>query len=74
MNEGRFVLMIIVNKFYFHLMKKTIFVFFIFLYPIFLQAQYTVRIIVTVAAKANDAIYVAGNFNNWNPADHKYKT
>jgi predicted alpha/beta superfamily hydrolase len=34
------------------------------------DAQYTVRIIVTaIGAKANDDIYIAGNFNSWNPAD-----
>ena len=38
------------------------------------KAQYTVRIIVTdIAAKAQDDIYVAGNFNNWNPADNNSK-
>ena len=34
------------------------------------NSQYTVRIIVTdIAAKARDEIYIAGNFNNWNPSD-----
>ncbi len=55
-------------------MKRLFFIFSISLCSIFLQAQYTVRIVVnTVAAKANDAIYIAGNFNNWNPADNNYK-
>jgi hypothetical protein len=37
-------------------------------------AQYTVRIIVTdIAAKAKDEIYIAGNFNSWNPADQAAK-
>ncbi|MEP6683071.1 MAG: hypothetical protein ABJA35_07420, partial [Parafilimonas sp.] len=35
-----------------------------------IHAQYTVRVIVTtIGAKANDDIYIAGNFNDWNPAD-----
>lgn len=38
------------------------------------NAQYNVRLVVTqVATKQNDDIYVSGNFNNWNPADEKYK-
>lgn len=38
------------------------------------NAQYTVRLIVTsVASKQQDDIYVAGNFNGWNPKDDKYK-
>lgn len=40
----------------------------------FVQAQFSVRFVVTQAAtKQNEDIYVAGNFNNWNPADEKYK-
>jgi metallo-beta-lactamase class B len=38
------------------------------------NAQYTVRLVVTsVASKQQDEIYVAGNFNGWNPKDEKYK-
>ncbi len=38
------------------------------------QAQFNLRLVVSDAAtKKNDDIYVAGNFNNWNPADEKYK-
>ncbi len=38
------------------------------------NAQFSVRLIVnTVATKAGDDIYVAGNFNNWNPKDEQYK-
>jgi len=38
------------------------------------SAQYTVRIVVSgIAAKPRDEIYIAGNFNNWNPADNNYK-
>src|SRR3954468_6562151 len=37
-------------------------------------SQYTLRLIVNdVATKKQDDIYVAGNFNNWNPGDAKYK-
>jgi len=46
----------------------------VFLLTIQAQAQFSVRLIVnTVATKANDDIYVAGNFNNWNPKDENYK-
>ena len=38
------------------------------------QAQFTVRLVVTtVASRQQDDIYVAGNFNSWNPKDEKYK-
>lgn len=38
------------------------------------RAQFTVRLIVTgVATRANEDIYVSGNFNNWNPKDENYK-
>lgn len=38
------------------------------------KAQYTLRLIVNaVAIKDQDDIYVAGNFNNWNVRDEKYK-
>jgi len=38
------------------------------------DAQYSVRLVVTdVATKKNDDIYVAGNFNSWNPKDENYK-
>ncbi len=38
------------------------------------KAQYNVRLIVTQAAtKQNEDIYIAGNFNSWNPGDEKYK-
>lgn len=38
------------------------------------NAQYTLRLVVTsVASKQQDEMYVAGNFNAWNPKDDKYK-
>ncbi|MEI8074925.1 MAG: alpha/beta hydrolase-fold protein [Bacteroidota bacterium] len=38
------------------------------------DAQYTLRLVVTsVASRQQDDIYVAGNFNSWNPKDDKYK-
>jgi len=38
------------------------------------QAQNAVRLVVTdVATRQGDAIYVAGNFNNWNPKDEQYR-
>ncbi len=40
----------------------------------FLRAQYMVRIVVSsVATKPQDEIFIAGNFNDWNPADLKSK-
>lgn len=40
----------------------------------FLQAQYSLRLVVTgVATKQLDEIYVAGNFNNWNPYNDTFK-
>lgn len=37
-------------------------------------SQYNIRLVVTtVATKNNDDIYVAGNFNNWNPRDPNYR-
>lgn len=54
-------------------MKKFLTIAFI-LFIVFANAQYSVRLVVTQAAtKQNDDIYVAGNFNSWNPADEKYK-
>jgi len=39
-----------------------------------LQAQFSVRLVVTdVATKKEDDIYVSGTFNSWNPRDEKYK-
>jgi len=38
------------------------------------KSQFTVRFVVTsVATKENEAIYLSGNFNNWNPQDENYK-
>lgn len=54
-------------------MKKII-VFFLLFAVVIAKAQYSVRLVVTdIATKANDDIYVAGNFNNWNPKDENYK-
>lgn len=37
-------------------------------------SQFTVKVIVNEAAtRQNEDIYVAGNFNSWNPKDDKYK-
>ena len=54
---------------------KKIFAFFIFTLAFFYsRAQYTIRFVVKeVAVKAQDDIYIAGNFNNWNPSDYKSK-
>ncbi len=38
------------------------------------QSQFSVRLVVTeIATRQNDDIYIAGNFNNWNPRDENYK-
>ena len=54
-------------------MKKGLF--FLFLLCSFVaEAQFSLRIVVTaVATRKDDNIYIAGNFNGWNPADEKYK-
>jgi predicted alpha/beta superfamily hydrolase len=44
------------------------------LFTIALNAQFSVRLVVTaVATRPNEDIYVAGNFNSWNPKDENYK-
>lgn len=54
-------------------MKKICLIAFLFI-SIFANAQYNLRLVVTTAAtKQSEDIYVAGNFNNWNPGDEKYK-
>jgi hypothetical protein len=54
---------------------KKIFAFVIFTLAFFYsRAQYTIRFVVKeVAVKAQDDIYIVGNFNNWNPSDYKSK-
>jgi len=53
---------------------KKIFIPFLLLLMSSAEAQYIARLVVTdVATKKNDDIYVAGNFNNWNPKDENYK-
>ncbi|MBS4043479.1 MAG: alpha/beta hydrolase [Chitinophagaceae bacterium] len=56
-------------------MKKLILLFFIgIVFQQILLAQYSLRLVVsTVATKVEEDIYVAGNFNNWNPKDPNYK-
>jgi predicted alpha/beta superfamily hydrolase len=55
-------------------MRKIIFAFGCLLFAMAARAQYTVRIIVTnIGAKANEEVYIAGNFNDWNPADKNSK-
>jgi len=56
------------------LRKKLILFFALILFVCYTHAQYTLRVVVTgIAAKPNDDIYIAGNFNNWNPADNNSK-
>lgn len=47
-------------------MKKNLLAILLLLISIFATAQYTVNI--TVEAPGSDVVYVAGNFNGWNPA------
>lgn len=56
-------------------MKKCFILFcFLLLSASLIQAQYTLRLVVTeVATKKLDEIYVMGSFNNWVPGDLKYK-
>lgn len=55
-------------------MKKAILCISVLVLMFSVNAQYTVRLIVSsVATRVQDDIYVSGNFNNWNPKDEKYK-
>lgn len=63
-----------VSSIYFHSMKYLIAVFIFTCCTCCLKAQYIVRIVVSsVATKPQDEIFIAGNFNDWNPADIKSK-
>jgi len=62
-------------------MKKTFILFLLLVVFNTVFAQYTLRLVVTavptatkdVAKRAAEGIYVAGNFNNWNPKDENFK-
>ncbi|MFY8005389.1 MAG: alpha/beta hydrolase-fold protein [Chitinophagaceae bacterium] len=56
-------------------MKKNIYLILFFLFAqTILKAQFNVRIVVNESAtKSGDDIYIAGNFNGWNPKDILYK-
>ena len=56
-------------------MKKVVaFLIVILLFQSNTFSQFNIRLVVTnVATKVQDDIYVAGNFNNWNPRDENYK-
>lgn len=55
-------------------MKKIVILFVLYIVCINASAQFTVRIIVNdMATKKQDDIYVAGDFNNWNPHDDACK-
>jgi hypothetical protein len=39
-----------------------------------LQAQFSIRLILTdIATRKDDEVFLAGSFNNWQPADPAYK-
>lgn len=53
---------------------KSLFLFLCLIAVSVADAQFSVRLVVTdVATRKQDDIYVAGNFNNWNPKDESYK-
>lgn len=55
-------------------MKKILALLLLVCCSFYASAQYTVRIVVSgIAARPKDEIYIAGNFNNWNPADNNAK-
>lgn len=54
-------------------MKKLVFLFCVII-TFGANAQFTVRLVITdVATRKGDDIYIAGNFNGWNPKDENYK-
>jgi predicted alpha/beta superfamily hydrolase len=55
-------------------MKKLCIAIFLVSVSTFLHAQYSLKLVVTtVATKQADEIYIAGNFNNWNPYNDTFK-
>lgn len=54
---------------------KKISLFLVFYFSVFLSySQYTVRMIVSeIATEKKDDVYVAGNFNSWDPKNENYK-
>ena len=56
------------------MIKRMLLIFVGIIFQQFIFAQYSLRLVVsTVATKVEEDIYVAGNFNNWNPKDPNYK-
>src|SRR5688572_19979471 len=62
-------------------MKQVVLFFFLLLFAATTFGQYTLKLIVTkvpkptvnVAQRAAEPLYVAGNFNSWNPKDEGFK-
>lgn len=55
-------------------MKKLVPVLLLLVFTNTVVAQFTLRLVVNdVATRQQDDIFVAGSFNNWNPADTQYK-
>ena len=56
-------------------LKRLTYTSFLLLCSIALQAQISVKIIVDSLPEqlGKQNLYIAGNFNNWNPQDNKYK-
>lgn len=54
--------------------KKNLFIIILFFISAITNAQFNARlVIINVATKTQEDIFVAGNFNNWNPKDENYK-
>lgn len=55
-------------------LKSSLFVGLLFIFPGSLLAQYKVTFLANVLPSLNstDSIFIAGNFNSWNPADKNY--
>ena len=55
-------------------MKRLLFVAVLSFISVWVNAQFTVRLIVTEAAtRKGDDYYLAGDFNKWNPGDYNFK-
>ncbi|RTL60113.1 MAG: hypothetical protein EKK37_04530 [Sphingobacteriales bacterium] len=53
-------------------MKNPLLVLLLLLLSVVSFSQYRVRIIVNAPASKQESLFIAGNFNNWNPSDEDY--
>ncbi|UKT62572.1 alpha/beta hydrolase [Pedobacter mucosus] len=49
-----------------------IFILFVFILPCTVKAQFKVDFTVHIPKETNDSLFIAGNFNNWNPKSNSY--